>query len=228
MIKAIIFDFGRVISAQKPASLFRQYEQDLGLVPGKLNRIMFGSDIWDEVLVGRRTIDDYWAEIGPCLGLDTEEAILAFRQRYHHDEAINGGVLELLQRLEGGYKLAVLSNAPAGLSGWLADWQMLDLFDDVVCSGEVGLAKPDPAIFRLALERLSVEPGEAVFIDDTLGHVEAARSLGMQAIHFTTADALEGELDRLLANQQGRACGESTILASCIMKPTSEDTAQNR
>jgi len=203
VIKAIIFDFGRVISAQKPASLFRRYEQDLGLPQGKLNRIMFDSDIWHEVLVGRSTIDDYWTEIGPCLGLDTDEAILAFRQRYHDDEAINGGVLDLLQRLEEGYKLTVLSNAPAGLSRWLADWQILDLFDDVVCSGEVGLAKPDPAIFRLALDRLSVELQEAVFIDDTLGHVEAARSLGLQAIHFTTAEALEGELDRLLASQQG-------------------------
>ena len=207
VIKAIIFDFGRVISAQKPASLFQRYEQELGLPPGKLNRIMFGSDIWHEVLVGRSTIDDYWREIGPALGLDTDEAILAFRQRYHDDEAINGTVLDLLRRLEGCYRLAVLSNAPAGLSRWLADWQMLDLFDVVVCSGEVGLAKPDPAIFRLALERLSVEPGEAVFIDDTLGHVEVARSLGMHAIHFTTADALEGELDRLLANQQGSRCG---------------------
>jgi len=203
VIEAIIFDFGRVISAQKPASLFRRYEQDLGLPQGKLNRIMFDSDIWHEVLVGRSTINDYWLTIGPVLGLDTDEAILAFRQRYHADEAINGGVLDVLRRLEEGYKLAVLSNAPAGLSRWLADWQILDLFDHVVCSGEVGLAKPDPAIFRLALERLSVEPQQAVFIDDTLGHVEAARSLGLQAIHFTTAEALEGELDRLLANQQG-------------------------
>jgi putative hydrolase of the HAD superfamily len=201
MIKAIIFDFGRVISAQKPPSLFRRYEEELGLPPGKLNRIMFGSDIWHEVLVGRSTIDDYWREIGPALGLDSDRAIQDFRRRYHEDESINEAVLELMHGLKGDYRLSVLSNAPAGLSRWLADWQILDLFDDIVCSGEVGLAKPDPAIFRLALERLSVESAEAVFIDDTLGHVEVARSLGMQGIHFTTAEGLEEELERVLADR---------------------------
>lgn len=208
MIKAIVFDFGRVISAQKPPFLFRRYEEELGLPPGTLNRIMFGSDIWHEVLVGRSTIDDYWREIGPALGLETDEAIGDFRRRYHEDESINTAVLELLQRLEGDYRLSVLSNAPAGLSRWMADWQILDLFDDVVCSGEVGLAKPDPAIFRLALERLSVDADEAVFIDDTLGHVEVARSLGMQGIHFTTAESLERELDRLLADRPSKILKE--------------------
>ena len=50
MIKAVIFDFGRVISAQKPASLFRGYEDELGLSPGVLNRVMFGSHAWEETL----------------------------------------------------------------------------------------------------------------------------------------------------------------------------------
>jgi putative hydrolase of the HAD superfamily len=199
VIRAVIFDFGRVISAQKPMILFRRYEEDLGLPPGALNRIMFGSDIWTDVLVGRRTADDYWREIGPALGLHSDEALAAFRSRYHADESINGGVLDLMQRLFGRYKLAVLSNAPPGLTGWLADWQILDLFDVVVCSGDEGVAKPDPAVFHLVLERLGIAPQEGIFIDDSLGHVEAARALGLFGIHFTTAEALVSELDRLLA-----------------------------
>ena len=198
MIKAVIFDFGRVISAQKPASLFRSYEDELGLSPGVLNRVMFGSDAWQETLVGRKTSDDYWREIGPALGLDTTEEIDAFRRRYHADEAINTGVVELIRRLHGRYKLAVLSNSPPGLARWLDDWEILHLFDVVVCSGDEGITKPDPAIFGLALERLDVAPEEAVFIDDYPGHVEAARSLGLHGILFTTAQALESELDDLL------------------------------
>jgi len=58
VIKAVIFDFGRVISAQKPMALFRGYEQDLGLAPGVLNRVMFGSEAWNEVLVGRKDLDE--------------------------------------------------------------------------------------------------------------------------------------------------------------------------
>ncbi len=199
MTKAIIFDFGRVISAQKPLSLFRRYERQLGLAPGTINPIMFGSEAWQEVLVGRITSDEYWGRIGPLLGLHTPEAIAAFRRQYHADEAVNDGVLDIIRRLHGRWKLAVLSNAPPGLADWLADWEILDFFDVVVCSGDEGLVKPDPAIFRLALERLGAAPQEAVFIDDTLGHVQAARDLGLHGILFTTAQALAVELDDLLA-----------------------------
>ena len=198
MIKVIIFDFGRVISAQKPASLFRGYEDELGLAPGVLNRVMFGSDAWQETLLGHRTADDYWCEIGPALGLHTPDEVDAFRRRYFADEAINTGVLDLIRQLHGRYKLAVLSNSPPGLAQWLADWEILDLFDVVVCSGDEGVVKPDPVIFELTLERLDVVPEEAVFIDDYPGHVEAARALGLHGILFTTAEALADELDDLL------------------------------
>lgn len=201
MIKAIIFDFGRVISAQKPHSLFKRYEQELGLPAGQLNRVMFGNEAWQEVLVGHKSLDDYWLEIGPSLGLESPGEIQAFRERYFADEAINAGVLELLHRLKGHYKLAVLSNAPPRLTQWLQDWDILDLFDVVVCSGDVGLVKPDPAIFQLTLARLGVAPDQAIFIDDSPGHVAAARVLGLQGIHFTTAEALACDLDRLLEDQ---------------------------
>ena len=199
MIKAIIFDFGRVISAAKPASLFRGYEDELGLAPGTLNRTMFASDAWQEVLVGQKTSEEYWREIGPALGLHSPEAIAAFRCQYRTDEAINTGVLDVIRRLRGRYKLAILSNAPAGLARWLTDWEILDLFDVVVCSGDEGIAKPDPAIFNLVLARLGVAAEEAVFIDDSLGHVQAAHALRLHGIHFTTAEALVAQLDSLLA-----------------------------
>jgi HAD superfamily hydrolase (TIGR01509 family) len=197
MFEAIIWDFGRVISAPRPNATFRRYEEELGLAPGVLNRIMFGSPAWQETLVGRRTLDDYWQAIGPALGLQTAGEIEAFRHRYFGDEAPNAGVLDLIHQLYRRYKLAVLSNAPPRLSTWLSDWDLLDLFDVVVCSGDVGVVKPDPAIFRIALDRLAVEPQAAVFIDDTLGHVEAARALGLCGLHFTGPEALAGELKTL-------------------------------
>jgi putative hydrolase of the HAD superfamily len=198
VIKAIIFDFGRVISAQKPDSLFQGYEEELGLSPGMLNHIMFGSDAWQETLLGRISLDDYWREIGPRLGLHDPESIQAFRQRYFDDEAIDPGVLDLIQRLQGRYLLAVLSNSPPRLSKWLADWGLLGLFQVVVCSGDEGVVKPDPAIFDLTLARLGVSPEQAVFIDDTLGHIQAAENLGIHGIHFTTSEALVRDLGSLL------------------------------
>jgi putative hydrolase of the HAD superfamily len=202
-IKAIIFDFGRVISAQKPPSLFRGYEEELGLEPGAINPIMFGSQAWQDALVGRKTTKEFWHAIGPQLELHTPDAIDEFRHCYHADETVNEGVLDIIRRLhrQGRYKLAVLSNSPPNLSQWLADWGLLDLFDVVFCSGDEEVVKPDPAAFEITLERLGVVPEEAVFIDDTLGHVEAARSLGLYGILFTTAEALADQLDILLASR---------------------------
>jgi epoxide hydrolase-like predicted phosphatase len=199
MIKAIIFDFGRVISAQKPPSLFRGYEDELGLEPSTINFIMFDSEAWQEALVGRKTVEEFWYEIGPELGLNSSDEVDAFRHRYHADEAINEGVLDLIHRLHGNYKLAVLSNSPPGLAQWLADWKVLHPFDVMFCSGDEGIAKPDIKAFELTMERLGVKPNEAVFIDDTREHVEAARKLGLQGILFTTAEELEDELDLLLS-----------------------------
>ncbi len=63
--------------------------------------------------------------------------------------------------------------------------------NEIVYSHEVGLAKPDPAIFRLTCERLSVEPEQVVFVDDLPVNVESAARLGMQALlHVETAETI--------------------------------------
>jgi epoxide hydrolase-like predicted phosphatase len=194
MIRAIIFDFGRVISAQKPESLFRRYETDLGLPSGTINTIMFNSRAWKDALIGRISEAEFWAAVGPQLGLNTADAIDAFRRRYRSDEAVNEDILSVIRQLHGCFKLAVLSNSPAGLADWLTRWNMDQLFDVVFCSGDEGVAKPDPRAYEQTLDRLTVKAHEAVFVDDALENVLAARSLGMHAIQFTTAKALKKDL----------------------------------
>jgi len=198
LIKAIIFDFGRVISSQKPDTLFRTYEDDLGLAPGTINQIMFESQAWRDALIGRSSAKEFWHRIGPALGLASPDEIDDFRKRYHADETIDRGVLRLIRQLHGRYKLAVLSNSPPGLAQWLSDWGILDLFDVVYCSGDEGMIKPNPAVYHSTLNRLGILPHEAVFIDDTIGHVKAARSLRIHGIEFTNSEQLGLELNRLL------------------------------
>jgi putative hydrolase of the HAD superfamily len=193
-IGAFIFDFGRVISAQKPESLFRSYEQDLGLAPGSINRIMFESEAWQETLRGHKSEEEFWLAIGPALGLETRETLNHFRDRYRADERVNPEVRDLVRRLHGRYRLAVLSNAPPGLDRWLRDWEMLHLFQVVFCSGEEGVVKPAPEAYLRTLELLGVRPRETVFIDDTPENVEAARALGMDGVLFTDYPALAAEL----------------------------------
>ena len=107
MIKAIIFDFGRVISSQKPVTLFRTYEKDLGLAPDSINRIMFDSPVWEEALLGQKSLEEYWYAIGPELRLNSREEIDEFRKRYYSDESINKAMLRIIRQLHGRYRLAI-------------------------------------------------------------------------------------------------------------------------
>ncbi len=197
MIRGLLFDFGRVISAQKPAALFRSYELDLGLPPASLNRIMFDSPLWEQALVGELQMAEFWQAIGPQLNLDTPAQVEAFRRRYYADEAINQEVVDLIASLAGGYRLGIVSNHPPGLLEWLRQWQVLEFFDTVVSSGEVGVVKPNEKIYLIALKRLGIEAADTLFIDDTEEHVLAAQALGMTGHHFSGASTLIDHLEEL-------------------------------
>jgi len=95
--------------------------------------------------------------------------------------------LGLVRDLNGTYRLSILSNADLTLRGRLEhEMKIHHLFDDIVCSAEVGMAKPEAGIYTLAAERLRLPPGECVFVDDLDTNVEAARQVGMQAVLFRT------------------------------------------
>jgi putative hydrolase of the HAD superfamily len=97
-----------------------------------------------------------------------------------------------------GHPTGLISNSWG--RGIYDDDMIAELFDAVVISGEVGLHKPDPAIYLLACERLGVEPADAVFVDDLRENCDGAEAVGMAAVlHRDTADTLR-ELGRLLAH----------------------------
>ncbi|MDJ0624325.1 MAG: HAD family phosphatase [Desulfocapsaceae bacterium] len=198
MVKAFIFDFGRVISAQKERGLFHTYEKDLGITTDTINSIMFDSPHWQAALLGKISMTQYWQTIGSELNLNSAAEISAFQQRYYDDECINEEVLKLLTTLHERYRLAILSNHPVGLREWLGDWQIEHLFEVIICSGEIGLVKPDLRIYQLVLEHLQLEPEETFFIDDTPGHVEVAESMGIRGLVFTDAATLRQQLKPIL------------------------------
>lgn len=107
-------------------------------------------------------------------------------------------MVALLVRLRGRVRLGLLSNAGAGATERLAARGVAAHFDDVVCSGDVGLMKPDPEVFRLAASRLGVAPAACVFVDDMERHVLAARAVGMRAQRYTRA--AHADLLRFLAD----------------------------
>ena len=93
----------------------------------------------------------------------------------------------------------MLSNADVSLRARLERDGLSALFDDIMVSAEVGLAKPEAAVFHLAAERLGVAPAECVFVDDWDNNVEAAREVGMRAVLYRVdkGDDLRAQLEAL-------------------------------
>ena len=113
-----------------------------------------------------------------------------------HDEVV-AKVRDLRAR---GYRTAVVTNnIKEASAGWRALLPVEELFDVIVDSSDVGVRKPNPAIFAVALERLGgVAPGAAVFLDDAPGNVEGARLAGLHAILVADVATALAELDALL------------------------------
>lgn len=107
-------------------------------------------------------------------------------------------MFELVERAKSrGYKAALLSNS-WGMGLYPID-RIRELFDVVVISGEVGLRKPDPDIFKLTVAELGIEADACVFVDDHPGHLKAAREAGMTTVlHKTPAQSIP-EVETLLA-----------------------------
>ncbi len=109
---------------------------------------------------------------------------------------VNPPMLAWQQQVKArGLKTAILSNMGDNVHERMVrvfDW--LSRFDALVWSYQLGIAKPDPAIYRHVLKDLGIEPGEAFFIDDKIANIEAALALGMQAHLFSTPERLREDL----------------------------------
>ena len=96
-----------------------------------------------------------------------------------------------------------MSNASPGQAARARERYGFDIhaeFDVYVNSALVGLRKPDPAIFYLALEQLGVEPQQALFVDDMIYNVDIARELGIPTVQFVDPDTSLAEMEMLLGH----------------------------
>lgn len=156
-------------------------------------RIAFASDLLTAAVTGRMSDEEWRAAVVARLALieptlDARSAVAAWSRSVGH---VNEPVRALVKAWRKRVSVGLVSNATSRLPADLTALGLMETFDVVVNSSAIGVAKPDPAIFRYALEQVSALPGEALFIDDTASHISAARELGLEVFHFT------GDVDRL-------------------------------
>jgi 2-haloacid dehalogenase len=197
-IKAIVFDFGGVLLDWDPRNLYRRYfPQDPAAMEQFLTEVNFME--WNSQQDKGRPFKEATAELAGRFP-QYRHLIHAFHE--HWEESLVGAIpqsVELLKKLKRkGFPLYALSN-------WSAEtfpitrhkYPFLEVFEDIVLSGEVRLIKPDPAIFKLLLERNNLEAHGCLLIDDSDRNIDTARKLGFQTIHFQSPGQLKAELTRL-------------------------------
>ena len=205
--KAVIFDLGGVV-LDSPLHAIARFEKERGIPDGFVNRLVVETSpegAWSRLERGELMIEEF------CHLFDAEcEArghllpAVDLMKAIHTSSRPRPAMLEALERLrEHGLKTAALTN------NWSSDGQdrhgLRPYFDVFVESSVVGLRKPDPRIYELALERIGVAAEEAVFLDDIGGNLKTAHTMGITTIKVEDVAGALAELSSTVGVALGPA-----------------------
>jgi putative hydrolase of the HAD superfamily len=197
MIRNVIFDIGGVFVRWSPSEVIRRC---FDLPPdSEENRrrtdILFRSPIWTALNLGELTQTEAELAYQAQLGLTEQETSALFFHVMDHQVLIEG-TADIARRLrQAGYRVfAVTDNVREIMAHLKTRYIFWDLFHGTVVSAEVGMRKPQQAIFHYTLTTYGLAPSETVFFDDHRPNVEGARSIGMEAFLFTTPSQCEHDL----------------------------------
>ncbi len=201
-MQALIFDWGGVLMRTDDQTPRQRWARRLEITPGEIYQAVFGTPTWDALQTGQQTLDQFLTHLGDKLDLDGAELADFWRDFWSGDRLDEELIAYIRQRQADGYKTALLSNAPPGLVQRIEQrYGVTDAFDVLVCSGDEGMKKPDPAIYQLVLDRLGVAPEQALFIDDFVSNLEEAAALGIHTYHFRAKADWRADLDRKLGRE---------------------------
>ncbi len=195
-LRAVVFDYGMVLSGSPNPAAHAELERITGLAKEEFeSRYWRDRHAYDE---GRLTGLEFWQKFDRDAALGLSAAAIDELNRW--DGLMwttqNDTMLTWAERLKGrGILTAILSNMGDNVLASIErtfNWPAR--FDVRVWSFQHLMAKPEPAIYRLTLEQLGTQAEETLFLDDRQVNVEAAAALGMRAIEFSTVENLRAEL----------------------------------
>ena len=194
-IEAVIFDWGGVLIDDPRPGLLRYCANAFGVSQEVYTPIH--DSFLDEFGKGLISEKEFWRGISRKLGKPLPEVPSLWSAAFRSACKPRPEVFALVSALhESGYKTALLSNTEVPAveifheSGY-------DMFDALVFSCEQAVAKPEPRIYEIVLEKLDSPAGRSVFVDDRHNYVEGAKAVGLQALLFTGLDRLKRDLTRL-------------------------------
>jgi 2-haloacid dehalogenase len=193
--KAVVFDLGGVLIDWDPRYLYRKLLADEAAVEEFLATVC--TPEWNAEQDRGRPFAEGVAELVERYPVHAA-TITAYHERW--TEMLGGdigGTVELLAELRAtGVPLYALTNWSAETFGIARErFEFLSWFDGVLVSGEERMIKPDPAIFRLLLDRFGLDPQATFYVDDSPANVAAASELGFDVVRFTGPEQLRGDLE---------------------------------
>lgn len=211
----MIFDVGGVL-VESPFVAALRWRDELD-IPGEVMRIMFAeyaavpapgdpTPLWHQVEMGQLELDSFVTVVRDQFvdHLDPDHPAMHLRGvdfNVFRDAGAHWAMVHRARQLrDEGFVTAILTNNVKEWSEW-RDVIPLDAFDVVIDSCEVGMRKPDPAIWHMTLDAMGVDAAEAVFLDDHPENVEAAKQLEIRSV-LVTSDivAALAELDRVIVS----------------------------
>ena len=184
-INAVIFDMGGVLLKTANPAPREVLAKRFGVTRAELEAFIFMSETSLRSEVGELSDKEHWEFALRHFNQPVDD-YLAVYDEYFSGDAIDQELLDFAVSLKSDYQLGLLSNAWVNARTQLnKHFDFIDAFDVSVFSSEVGMRKPDIAIFKLMLEKMGVKAENAVFIDDMLPNIEGAKSAGLHAIRYT-------------------------------------------
>ena len=197
MIKAVFFDLGGVIVRTEFQAPREHLAERLGMEYEDLVKLVFDSPSSIRASHGEISDKEHWAEVTKRLRRPASETE-TIREDFFAGDIADREILDFLQTLRPHYFVGLISNAWPDLRDYIARQKFDDAFDHMVISGEVGVLKPEPRIYQIALEQAGVSPDEAVFVDDFYENIEGCEKVGMKGIHFKDPESALKQLKSLL------------------------------
>jgi len=203
-LRAVVFDYGMVLTGEPDPTAYAALLRVTGLPVAQFEPLYWADrSALDE---GKLTGIAFWQKFMRDAGMPPNQEMVEELNRWDvrlwttENPAMLAWQLAIKQR---GLLTAILSNMGDDVLASVErkfDW--IHRFDVLVWRWQLGVVKPDPAIYRHMLNELAVQPEETLFIDDRLPNIEAARALGMQAIEFSTIERLRADLIALRLDAQ--------------------------
>jgi putative hydrolase of the HAD superfamily len=195
-LRAVIFDYGKVLSRPQSADDMAAMAGVAGLDPAEMHHLY-----WQfRAAFDRGDLDEvsYWKAVADLSEEQRNEIIRLDNESWSHPDPVMVSWAATLRA--GGIRTGVLSNMPVTLRRHLtANVAWLRGFDHYTYSCDVHMIKPEAGIYEHSLAGLGVAAGEALFLDDREENVEGARRVGLHALLFRSPEQAQGELDGLYA-----------------------------